>query len=103
MPLVVQANKQDVEGALSPDKLRKRLKLDDAVPVISATAANGGGVKETLMTAIRAGVHTIRDGRITKLAEAFSNADTLFDHVLTFEDTPNNDEVVDARRAAHRG
>ncbi len=96
LPLVVQANKQDVDGALSPDKLRKRLKLDDAVPVISATAVNGGGVKETLMTAIRAGVHTIRDGRITALAEAFSNADTLFDHVLTFEDTPNNDEVVDA-------
>lgn len=96
LPLVVQANKQDAEGALSPDKLRKRLKLDQGVPIVSATAVNGGGVKETLMTAIRAGVHTIRDGQITKLAEAFANADALFDHVLTFEDTPNNDEVVDA-------
>src|SRR5882724_10095184 len=96
MPLVVQANKQDTEGAISPDKLRKRLKLDDAVPMISATALSGGGVKETLLSAIRAGVHSMRDGRITKLAEAFQNADTLFDHVLAFEDSPNNDEIVDA-------
>jgi len=65
------------------------------VPVLSATASNGGGVKETLMTAIRAGVHTLRDSRITPLAKAFANADALFDHVLSFEDTPNTDEVVD--------
>src|SRR5450432_1384549 len=49
LPLVVQANKQDVAGALPPDKLKKRLKLEAAVPVLSATASNGGGVKETLM------------------------------------------------------
>ncbi|MES1178683.1 MAG: ADP-ribosylation factor-like protein [Myxococcales bacterium] len=96
LPLVVQANKQDVEGALTPDKMRKRLKLDAAVPVVGATAVTGGGVKETLMTAIRAGVHTLRDSRITPLAKAFANADALFDHVLSFEDTPNDDEVVDA-------
>jgi signal recognition particle receptor subunit beta len=96
LPLVVQANKQDVAGALTPDKMKKRLKLDAAVPVLAATAANGGGVKETLMSAIRAGVHTLRDSRITPLAKAFANADALFDHVLTFEDAPNTDEVVDA-------
>ena len=96
LPLVVQANKQDVDGALTPEKLRKRLKLDAAVPVLPATAVNGGGVKETLMTAIRAGVHTLRDSRITPLAKAFANADALFDHVLSFEDAPNTDEVVDA-------
>jgi len=66
------------------------------VPVLAATAVNGGGVKETLMSAIRAGVHTLRDSRITPLAKAFANADALFDHVLSFEDTPNPDEVVDA-------
>jgi hypothetical protein len=96
LPLVVQANKQDVEGAMPPEKLRKRLKLDDSVPILPATAVNGGGVKETLMTAIRAGVHTLKDSRITPLAKAFANADALFDHVLSFEDTPNNDAVIDA-------
>jgi len=96
LPLVVQANKQDVEGALSPEKLRKRLKLDATTPFIGATAVNGVGVKETLMTAIRAGVHMLRDARITPLAKAFANADALFDHVLSFEDTPNTDETIDA-------
>ena len=96
LPLVVQANKQDVDGALTPDKLRKRLKLDPAVRVIAASAVSGNGVKETLMTAIRAGVHLLRDSPITPLAKAFANADALFDHVLSFEDMPNTDEVVDA-------
>jgi len=96
LPLVVQANKQDVEGAFSPDKLRKRLKLDATVPVLGATAVNGGGVKETLLTAIRAGVHTLRDSRITPLAKAFANADALFDHVLTFEDAPRDDGPIQA-------
>jgi hypothetical protein len=48
------------------------------------------------LTAIRAGVHTLRDSRITPLAKAFANADALFDHVLSFEDTPNTEEIVDA-------
>jgi signal recognition particle receptor subunit beta len=95
LPLVVQANKQDVEGAASPVVLRKKLKLQSGVPVISAAALNGTGVKETLMTAIRAGVQTVRDNAITPLAKAFANADALFDHMLSFEDAPNNDEVVD--------
>jgi signal recognition particle receptor subunit beta len=97
LPLVVQANKQDIEGAMTLDKLRKRLKLEPTVPMISATAVNGVGVKETLMTAIRAGVLAMRESNvITPLAAAFANADALFDHVLEFEDTPNTDEVVDA-------
>jgi len=97
LPLVVQANKQDVIDAMSPDKLRKRLKLDDGVPVISATAETGNGVKETLMTAIRVGVHTMREGGvITRLAREYANADALFDHVLTFEDKPDNEKIVDA-------
>ncbi|HEY4105228.1 MAG TPA: GTPase domain-containing protein [Polyangiaceae bacterium] len=97
LPLVVQANKQDVTDAMAPEKLRKRLKLDETVPVISATAATGGGVKETLMTAIRVGVHTMREGGlITRLAEEFANADALFDHVLTFEDKPDTEKIVDA-------
>jgi len=97
LPLVVQANKQDVLDAMSPDKLRKRLKLDDTVPVISATAETGNGVKETLMTAIRVGVHTMREGGvITRLAREYANADALFDHVLTFEDKPDNEKIVDA-------
>lgn len=96
VPLVVQANKQDVEGALAPQQLRKKLNLDSETPMITASAASGRGVKETLTTAIRLGVQTLRDTAAEPLLEAFANADNLFDHVLGFEDNPNNDEPVDA-------
>ncbi|HEY2407812.1 MAG TPA: ADP-ribosylation factor-like protein [Polyangiaceae bacterium] len=96
LPLIVQANKQDVSDAMPPAKLRKRLRLDADVPMISATAVNGKGVKETLMAAIKAGVHALRNDARSPFAAAFANGDALFDHVLTFEDTPNTNEIVDA-------
>jgi len=96
VPLVVQANKQDVEGSLPPHQLRKKLNVDTGVPMVTASASTGRGVKETLTTAIRLGVQTLRDSQAEPLLEAFANADNLFDHVLGFEDNPNNDEPVDA-------
>jgi hypothetical protein len=96
LPLIVQANKQDVTDAMPPAKLRKRLRLDEAVPMISATAVNGKGVKETLMAAIKAGVQSLRNDTRSPFAAAFNDGDALFDHVLAFEDTPNTNEIVDA-------
>jgi hypothetical protein len=89
VPLVVQANKQDIEGALSPRDIKKRLTLDSETPVVSANAAVGTGVQETLRTAVRLGVRTMADGaKVPPLPAEFANADALFDHVLSFEDTP---------------
>ncbi len=53
VPLVLQANKQDVVGALSPKELRIALGLSDAVPCIGAQADNGIGVRETMVIAVR--------------------------------------------------
>jgi len=96
LPLVVQANKQDTKDALEPERLRRRLRLDSEVPVVGAAAVEGRGVRETLVTAMRIGILTLRDGEIGPLASTFANADALFDHVLTFEDHPKDDEPVDA-------
>ncbi|MGC4093557.1 MAG: GTPase domain-containing protein [Polyangiaceae bacterium] len=96
VPLVVQANKQDVEGALSPKEMRKRLDLEDETPVVSASAAGGRGVQETLRTAVRLGVRSMAEaGRVSALPPEFANADALFDHVLTFEDAPRDDGPVE--------
>ncbi len=96
VPLIVQANKQDVDGALSPDRLRRRLKLSSGTPVISAAAVSGKGVRETLAQATRLGVGTVgNDEALQPLARAFADADALFDHVLTFEDEPKNDEPIE--------
>jgi signal recognition particle receptor subunit beta len=94
-PIIVQANKQDDPGAIPVDKLRRKLRLDEDVPVVPAVAMNGQGVRETLVTAMRIGIERMGDEEIVPLAAAFSNADLLFDHVLTFEDNPQNDEPVD--------
>lgn len=88
--LIVQANKQDVEGALSPAVLRRKLKLDGSVPMIPANAAKGDGVKATLNEAMRVGVRSLKGGDIGPLVAEFANADALFDHVLTFEDAPHD-------------
>jgi signal recognition particle receptor subunit beta len=91
--LIVQANKQDVEGALAPQALRRKLRLDGSVPMISANAAKGDGVRATLNEAMRVGVRSLKGGDITPLVAEFANADNLFDHVLTFEDAPHEGPV----------
>jgi signal recognition particle receptor subunit beta len=88
--LIVQANKQDVEGALSPAVLRRKLRLDGSVPMIAANAAKGDGVKATLNEAMRVGVRSLKGGEIAEVVAEFANADNLFDHVLTFEDAPHD-------------
>ncbi|MCM2254539.1 MAG: ADP-ribosylation factor-like protein [Vicinamibacteria bacterium] len=60
-PLVIQANKQDLPGALSPEQLASALGLEPGVRVIPARADRGQGVKETLVLAIRAATDTALD------------------------------------------
>jgi signal recognition particle receptor subunit beta len=95
LPLVVQANKQDVDGAVAPERLRHKLRLGDDVPVLGASAAAGDGVRETLSAAIKLGLATVDDAELAPLLAEFANADALFDHVLTFEDNPSPDEPID--------
>ena len=54
VPIMIQANKQDLPGALSPAEVRARWALDPAIVVASAAAASGNGVRETVVMAIRA-------------------------------------------------
>ncbi len=85
-----------MEGALPPEKLRRRLRVDQDVPFFSARAVHSLGVKETLIAAMKAGMETLVRDEIVPLDAAYQSADNLFDHVLTFEDHPHDDEPVDA-------
>jgi signal recognition particle receptor subunit beta len=95
IPVVVQVNKQDVEGALDPERMKKRLKLGEDVPVLPAVASLGQGVKETLAMATRQALQVLGHRDLEPLVAQLKDPDALFDHVLTFEDRPH-DGPVDA-------
>ncbi len=90
VPVVLQANKQDLDGLMSDVQLRRRLRVADSVPLVRAVAVTGKGVWETLVTAMRLGVSGIQSEDVAPLLPAFANADALFDHVLGFEDSPDD-------------
>lgn len=54
VPLVLQANKQDVEGATTLDRIREELLIEPHLPLVSTEAMNDVGVRETLVFALRA-------------------------------------------------
>jgi signal recognition particle receptor subunit beta len=53
VPIVIQANKQDLPGALNARQIRERWTLDPAILVSAASASSGEGVRETAVLAIR--------------------------------------------------
>jgi len=93
IPIVVQVNKQDVKGAFDPERMRRRLKLDAAIPTLPASASLNQGVKETLATATRCALRVLGSRDLEPLVAELANADALFDHVLSFEDTPQEGPV----------
>ncbi len=95
VPLVVQANKQDVAGALSPEQVRRRLKLQPEISVVPASSASGAGVRETLARSMRLGLQALAAGGAGAQGELVKTADELFDHILSFEDAPRDDGVLD--------
>jgi signal recognition particle receptor subunit beta len=90
VPFVVQANKQDAEGALPPDELARVLRLAPSVAAFPAVASRGEGVRETFNAALRAAVsHTkqrIAEGGLGGLAGQAQEADGLFEALLELED-----------------
>ena len=93
IPMVVQVNKQDVEGALDPERMAKKLKLAEGTSVLPACASTGVGVKETLALATRHALQLLGRRDLEPLLAELQNPDALFDHVLTFEDKPQEGPV----------
>lgn len=61
VPLVIQANKQDLPGALGPSELLDQLGLSGRAAVFGASAQQGGGVLETFVAAVRTIVNDIQE------------------------------------------
>jgi hypothetical protein len=95
LPLVVQANKQDVKGARSLRALRRDLGFDSDVPMVGASAVTGKGVRRTLTAAMRLGVLSIDTEEVAPQLPAMADPDALFDHVLAFEDNTVDEKPIE--------
>jgi signal recognition particle receptor subunit beta len=61
VPIVVQANKQDLPGALSPAEVEALLVLDPGHRVFPASALQGDGVRVTFLAALDAARDAVRE------------------------------------------
>jgi small GTP-binding protein len=52
IPYAVAANKQDIEGALTPEEVRKQMSLPAEIPVIGTSAITGAGCLEVVKALI---------------------------------------------------
>jgi signal recognition particle receptor subunit beta len=86
---VLQANKQDVPGALAPRDIAAALKMPSAVPAYAARATTGEGVYDTLWMAIRLATHRARllisQGTITRETGMIEEAQDFYERVLMAE------------------
>ncbi len=90
VPLLVQANKQDMEGALGPEDVVMGLRRGAVLPVVGASARSGAGVRETLQAAMKLAIKDVRE-RVQRLGIASitgtaETADALFDTLLEAEE-----------------
>jgi hypothetical protein len=90
VPFIVQANKQDAEGALGPEDLAEHLRLLPDIPTFPAVASTGEGVRETFNAAVRAALSYTKQrvgaGGIGAISGQAQGADGLFEALLELED-----------------
>ena len=53
IPKIIVANKQDLPGALSPEKIRNAMKLDNTIPIIPTIVIEDKGVDLALETLLK--------------------------------------------------
>ncbi|HEY1064837.1 MAG TPA: ADP-ribosylation factor-like protein, partial [Pirellulales bacterium] len=86
---VLQANKQDLEGALPPAEVARRLGLNARLPVVGSTAKLGDGVHRAFITALRFAAQRARSlmasGKIERTARGVQEAQDLYDQLVEAE------------------
>jgi uncharacterized protein len=53
IPKIIVANKKDLPGALTPEQIRERMKLDNSIPIIPTVVTENTGVEEALDTLLK--------------------------------------------------
>jgi signal recognition particle receptor subunit beta len=96
-PYLIQANKQDLPGALAPNVLLAQLRWKQRVPVIPAVASDSKGVTETFQQAARAAAQyaqsIISERGLSAVAGTPETADGVLDNLLELEDRLESFEI----------
>ncbi|MFW6067278.1 MAG: GTP-binding protein [Myxococcota bacterium] len=82
LPLVVQANKQDLANACDESTVRQSLELDVTVPLLGARAEAGMGVRETAVLAIRTAANRVQRLMIDRGLESLTTDPQTADELL---------------------
>lgn len=62
VPRVIAANKQDQKGAVSPNELRRALKLGPSVKILSCQATDGSSVRKVLLALLSSMLEGVKAG-----------------------------------------
>lgn len=92
-PIVVQANKQDLGGAMRPRALKEVLAVPIATPVVPAVAQAGRGVMDTFVLAARLASDRVRalvleGAALDALGDVDESATSLHSAMLALETRP---------------
>lgn len=105
VPLLMQANKQDVEGARAPDAVLASLVKNPQIPVYGACAMSGEGVRETFQAAMKLAIKDVRErvqqNGLASISGATQTADALFDALLEAEELHFAQEAFEEAARAH--
>lgn len=98
VPVIYQANKQDIQGALAATELARELAIPSSAQIVNATAASGAGVRETFILALQAArenVRTIlRKSGIAGLEKRTESAESIFQQMLAIEASDEEQEAA---------
>lgn len=82
VPVIVQANKQDLPDAMNVAQVQATLGLPGDTIVAPAAAADNMGVRETLVLAIRAAANRVQRGLLARGVDVFDGASDTVDDLL---------------------
>jgi signal recognition particle receptor subunit beta len=93
VPIIVQANKQDVPGALRAEELAAALSLDAGTRVVEAVASTGEGVRPTLIFALQAAreraLRQIEAAGVEGLERQVDSAEAVYEKMRLVDDDPD--------------
>lgn len=92
LPMVIQANKQDLPDALSPEAIEEQLVPGRGHRVIGASALHGDGVRPTFLEALGAARNAVRErlieGGPESLGPPLEIAEQLYETMLQLDGEP---------------